>query len=311
MVSCVFIGAYAYIFNVEKQLREHRAGRLSIGDIESYILLGSVNLLFFLFIAVQITYFFGGQSNITSLGFTYSEYARRGFFELICVAVISFFLLFGLDKFIKREEDTNLRIFKTLSSLLTAEVGVIMISAFTRLSMYEDAYGFTTIRLYSHVFMIFLIVVFCLLMYKILKNGKENSFSLGVFISAIVFLIGMNILNPDAFIATKNIERFNNGKKLDVLYLLTLSDDALPVTVQILDEPDESIKGEFAYHMYLKELGRVPLHNWQSFNIAHSKAEDIIDSKMEILEMYKSYIEDSEYNEYDEYDEYDEYNWFD
>jgi len=296
LVSCVFVGAYSYIFNVRKEVIGDKERRLSIGSIESYILLGSVNLLFLLFISIQITYLFGGQSNISSLGFTYAQYARRGFFELIGVAVISFFLLLGLDKYIKRERGNNLKIFKVLSSLLVAEVVVIMISAFTRLLLYEDAYGFTTLRLYSHVFIIFLTITFALLIYKVLKNEKESNFSLGVFLSAILFLVSMNILNPDAFIAQRNRERFNDGKKIDVYYLTTLSDDALPVTIKMLNVSDESIKGEFAYYMYWRVQGRDSSNNWQSFNISRNRAQEIINSKMGVLEEYREYIKEFEYN---------------
>jgi hypothetical protein len=294
LVSCAFVGAYSYIFNVKKEVIGSKERKLRIGSIESYILLGSVNLLFLIFISVQITYLFGGQSNISSLGFTYAQYARRGFFELIGVAVISFFLLFGLDRYIQREKGSGLRIFKILSSLLVVGVIVIMVSAFMRLLLYEDAYGFTTLRLYSHVFIIFLTVVFGLLIYKVLKNGKESNFSLGVFLSAILFLAGMNVLNPDAFIAQKNIQRFNNGKKLDVYYLTTLSDDALPVTVKMLDISDESVKGEFAYYMYWRVQGKGSSNNWQSFNVSHRRAKEIIAPKMEVLEGYKEYIEEFE-----------------
>ena len=294
LVSCAFVGAYSYIFNVKKEVIGSKERKLRIGSIESYILLGSVNLLFLIFISVQIAYLFGGQSNISSLGFTYAQYARRGFFELIGVAVISFFLLFGLDRYIQREKGSGLRIFKILSSLLVVGVIVIMVSAFMRLLLYEDAYGFTTLRLYSHVFIIFLTVVFGLLIYKVLKNGKESNFSLGVFLSAILFLVGMNILNPDAFIAQKNIQRFNDGKKLDVYYLTTLSDDALPVTVKMLDISDESVKGEFAYYMYWKMQGRISSNNWQSFNISRNRAKEIIAPKMEVLEEYKEYTEEFE-----------------
>ena len=294
LVSCAFVGAYSYVFNVKKEVISYKEKKLRIGGIESYILLGSVNLLFLIFISVQIAYLFGGQSNISSLGFTYAQYARRGFFELIGVAVISFFLLFGLDRYIQREKGSGLRIFKILSSLLVVGVIVIMVSAFMRLLLYEDAYGFTTLRLYSHVFIIFLTVVFGLLIYKVLKNGKESNFSLGVFLSAILFLVGMNILNPDAFIAQKNIQRFNDGKKLDVYYLTTLSDDALPVTVKMLDISDESVKGEFAYYMYWRVQGKGSSNNWQSFNVSHKRAKEIIAPKMEILEGYKEYIEEFE-----------------
>ncbi len=183
-----------------------------------------------------------------------------------------------------------------LSSFLVAEVVVIMKSAFTRLLLYEDAYGFTTLRYISHIFIIFLTVIFALLIYKVLKNEKESNFSLGVFLCSILFLVGMNILNPDAFIAQRNIERFNDGKKIDVYYLTTLSDDALPVTIKMLNVSDESIKGEFAYYMYWRVQGRDSSSNWQSFNISRNRAQEIIDSKIEVLEEYREYIKEFEYD---------------
>ncbi len=46
------------------------------------MLLGSINLLFAVFISVQFAYLFGGERNIAAQGFTFAEYAHRGFFEL-------------------------------------------------------------------------------------------------------------------------------------------------------------------------------------------------------------------------------------
>ena len=49
--------------------------------IEVTILLISIDLLFLVFVWIQFAYLFGGQANITIEGFTYAEYARRGFLE--------------------------------------------------------------------------------------------------------------------------------------------------------------------------------------------------------------------------------------
>ena len=45
-----------------------------------------INLVYVLFIAVQFKYFFSGTLED---GFTYAEYARRGFFELLFVTLIN------------------------------------------------------------------------------------------------------------------------------------------------------------------------------------------------------------------------------
>jgi hypothetical protein len=67
-----------------------------LGFTESAIVLGSVVLLFIAFVVIQFQYFFGGQANIHIEGYTFSEYARKGFGELVTVAFFSLLLLLGL-----------------------------------------------------------------------------------------------------------------------------------------------------------------------------------------------------------------------
>jgi len=81
IATLVYIAAYSYSFREkENQIATQQNSRnRGVGHIESSILLGSINVLFFIFILVQLTYLFGGESNIFAQGFTYAEYARRGF----------------------------------------------------------------------------------------------------------------------------------------------------------------------------------------------------------------------------------------
>ena len=53
-----------------------------LGFTEAAIVIFGVNVLFATFVVIQFRYFFGGQANILEEGFTYAEYARRGFGEL-------------------------------------------------------------------------------------------------------------------------------------------------------------------------------------------------------------------------------------
>ncbi len=220
IVTIVFIGAYTYSFR-EKEgqiTAPQKSKNHTVGDIEISIILGSVNALFFIFILVQLTYLFGGESNISTQGFTYAEYARRGFFELIAVAVISLFLLFTTEKYVIKKETEHALGFKILSTALIIQVVLIIASAFIRLSLYEEAYGLTTLRLYSHAFIILLAIIFCLLLYKIYKDKRESTFAFRVFLSVVLFIAVMNFLNPDAFITRRNIERFASTGKLDIYY---------------------------------------------------------------------------------------------
>jgi hypothetical protein len=293
IATLAYIGAYSYLFRKqENQINvQQNSKSYSIGRIESSILLGSVNVLFFVFMLIQLTYLFGGESNISVQSFTYAEYARRGFFELIAVAVISLFLLLFTEKYIAKKETGHAIGFKVLSTALILQVILIMTSAFTRLSLYEEAYGFTDQRLFSHAFIILLAVIFCLLLYKIYKNKKENIFAFRVFISIILFLAVMNFLNPDMFIARRNIERFAAAGKLDARYLGRLSSDAIPDTIKILDISDEDLRNSFAHGLYWRaqDINSSYFSKWQSLNISRMKAKKILDLRMSEIEPYKDY----------------------
>ena len=101
-------------------------------------------------------YFFGGQTNIHIDGYTYSEYARKGFGELVAVAFFSLLLLLGLGAVTRRETESHQRTFSIFGIVLVGLVLVMLLSAFQRLVLYEDAYGFSRLRTYTHVFMIWL-----------------------------------------------------------------------------------------------------------------------------------------------------------
>jgi len=293
MATLAYIGTYSYLFkkreNQEVVWQDKK--NYSIGNVESSILFGSVNILFFIFILIQLTYLFGGESNISVQGFTYAEYVRRGFFELIAVAVVSLLLLLFVEKYIAKKEKNHLIGFKILSAVLILQVILIMVSAFIRLSLYEEAYGFTDQRLFSHAFIILLAVIFFLLFYKIHKDREENAFAFHVFISIILFLAVMNFLNPDAFIARRNIERFVATGKLDAYYLGSLSSDAIPETIKILDISDENIRNIFARGLYWRaqDINSSYSSKWQSLNISRIKAKKILNSRMNEIEPYKDY----------------------
>ena len=214
--------------------RKIRSFRLGI--IETGMLLGSINLLFALFVLIQFTYFFGGQKNIE--GYTYAEYARRGFFELVTVSVLTLGLLLALDQITIRPEKQQHTIFRGLAVFLVVLMGVMLVSAFRRMGLYEEAFGFTRLRVFVHIFIIWLgmlFVAFTLDMFRI----KTNVFSLGVLLVAIGYLATLNLLNIDMYIVKHNLARFEDGRQLDPCYLRGLSMDAVPAMIELREHIDD------------------------------------------------------------------------
>lgn len=207
-----------------------------LGWIEATTLLACVNLLFAFFVVVQFRYFFGGQANVNLQGFTYAEYARRGFGELLVVAFFSLLLFLGLSFVTRREIALPRRIFSGLGILLTLLVGVMLVSAFQRLLLYEAAYGFTRLRTYTHVFMIWLGLLLSTAV--ILEAiGKLRFFALALAITVLGYGLTLPLLNVDGFIVQQNVSRVLQGKELDSAYLVSLSHDAVPVLFERFHDP--------------------------------------------------------------------------
>ena len=74
-----------------------------LGFIEASVVLAGVVVLFAAFVLVQFRYFFGGAENIGIQGYTFAEYARRGYGELMAVAFLSLLLLLALGAVTRRD----------------------------------------------------------------------------------------------------------------------------------------------------------------------------------------------------------------
>lgn len=201
-----------------------------LGTIESMIVLGSVTALFGVFVIVQFTYFFGGESTLELTNLTHAQYARRGFFELIAVSLLTLGLVLWLDWVTVRRSARERVTFRLVASGLIALTGVILLSAAHRMFLYEQEYGYTHLRLFVHVFIYWMggvFIAFLLTLYRV--RGEKRIFSVGVLICLIGYLLTMNLLNVDYQIAARNIERHQNGQgvALDTAYLYSLSSDAL------------------------------------------------------------------------------------
>ena len=258
-----------------------------LGFIETTIVLGSVNLLFISFVTIQFRYFFGGDKNISLEGFTYSEYARRGFGELLAVAFFSLFLFMALSAITKREKKRDRITFSVLTGTLTASIGVILISSLQRLALYETVYGFTRLRTYSHLCVLWIGVLFLAILILEIFQGWRY-FTLASLAAVAGFVLTMNVINIDGLITRQNIQRLETEKaSLDTHYLKTLSNDAIPDLIQLAENPaltdreSQEIAAILACRAF--ELEDTP-QKWQGFLIPSYRAEKALNENAHLWE---------------------------
>ncbi|MCC6604465.1 MAG: DUF4173 domain-containing protein [Anaerolineae bacterium] len=208
-------------------------GHLAIGFIETTTILVLVNMLFAAFVSIQFTYLFGGAANVTEAGYTFADYARRGFFELLTVAILTMLLVLGLNWLARRENKGQIRLFNGLGSVLVGLVLVMLVSAWRRMALYEAAFGYTELRLIVYVCMAWLAVT--LVWFWLTLWLRPDRFAIGALLAVMGFVATLNLINPDAFIARQNLDRYGRSGDLDVAYLASLSDDAVPQLVRGLN----------------------------------------------------------------------------
>ncbi len=286
--------------NTEEKLSEDRPFVSAfLGFTESTIVLGSVAVLFAAFVVIQFQYFFGGQANINFTGYTFSEYARRGFGELVAVACISLLMLLGLGAITRRETETQRRVFSGLGVVLVGLVLVMLVSAFQRLVLYETAYGFSRLRAYTHVFMIWLaLLLVAVVVLEILRRERVVAFAM--LVAAFGFIVSLGLLNVDAFIVKHNVQReldvlvkpSSYGRvELDNVYFVELSDDSVPLLVNTFMDASlpETVHEKIGAALVCKKYNRdiaEPLP-WQSFHLSHFYADRAYEKVKDNLANYE------------------------
>ena len=204
--------------------------QISLGFIETSTVLVLVNMLFAAFVAIQFAYLFGGVVQVNEAGYTFADYARRGFFELLTVAILTMLLVLGLNWLTRRESKGQIRFFNGLGSVLIGLVLVMLVSAWRRMALYEAAFGYTELRLIVYVCMAWLGVT--LVWFLLTLWLRPDRFAIGALLAVMGFVVTLNLINPDAFIAQQNLDRYVQMGDLDAAYLASLSDDAVPQLIR-------------------------------------------------------------------------------
>jgi hypothetical protein len=254
-----------------------RPAFLSLGVIETSIVLGLMNLLFLAFVVVQCRYFFGGAAHVAaSTGLTYAEYARRGFFELVTVGALVLPLLLSMHWLLRKENPAHARLFCALAVMQLLLLSVIMISAVQRMRLYQSEYGLTESRLYTMAFMGWLAIVFVWFAVTVLR-GERMRFACGALIMGFVMIGALHALNPDALIVRVNAERASAGRGFDINYAASLSADAVPALKASLPRLNEQDR-----RAVMDRLQRWPLSEssepagWRSWNWSRARARSAV-----------------------------------
>ena len=218
----------------------------------------AVDALFVFFVALQIAYLFGGVDTLNATGLTYSEYGRRGFFELIAVAVVL--------------------------TLVVATI-IVVASAAYRMHLYQLAYGWTEQRFYALAGIGWLggaSVAAAILIWR--DQTRWLLHAAGLLGLAVAFAV--NLTGPSAFVARQDLDRIVDPRNLpddarralDAYYLGSLGDGAVPTLVEYLPRlgaSDRQALGS-ALRTFAFERRDLSIGPWQALNVDRLRAREAL-----------------------------------
>jgi Domain of unknown function (DUF4173) len=236
-------------------------------------------------VVIQIRYLFGGAGRVaTTAGLTYAEYARRGFFELVTVTALALPLLLIAHWLLRTETRAHDRLFKAFAGIMVVLLFVVVASALQRMYLYQQEFGLTELRLYTTVFMVWISVVLLWFLLTVMR-ARRDRFAFGALLAGFVAIFAINVMNPDALIASTNIDRMEDGKRFDAYYLTTLSADAVPVLVESLPKiGDTHMWTGYTVEQAVVDRWGARRADWRTWNLGRSRARQVV----------RSYVEDKD-----------------
>lgn len=195
-----------------------------------------VDLVFAAFLIAQAAVTFGGHDYLErTTGLTYADYVHQGFGQLTVATALTLLVVWTAARKAPRATYADRAWLRGALGLLCAQTLVVVASALYRMHVYQEAYGFTSLRLLVDVFegWLGLLVLAVAVAGWRLRAAWLPRFAL---LSGAVAFLGIVALNPDAWVAERNLDRYAETGRIDTWYLNGLSDDAVPVLV---DAPEE------------------------------------------------------------------------
>lgn len=180
--------------------------------------LGVISLVYVVYLLSQLAYFFSAFTGKLPDGstITVASYARRGFFEMVAVAVINLAVIGVTVLFSKRNESRISRMIKGFDLFLCGFTLVIVMTSISKILLYIAEYGLTHKRLYVFVADLILVVAFAMVTVRLFKKNFPYMKVILAFSCSMITL--MSLVGTDSLIANYNVEMYLRGnlKTVDV-----------------------------------------------------------------------------------------------
>lgn len=267
VVMAAVAGACYFLAAPPRRASGDRPHRTKYG-LEWTVPLVVLILVFGVFVGVRLVVLFGGTEYVLRTGnLTSAEYARGGFWQLCAVTVLTLAIVAAALRWAPDATKADRLRQRVLLGTLSALSLVLVGSALSRMWTYQEAYGFTVLRLLVEVCELWFGALFVLVLAALVRL-RPSWLPRAAIATAAGALLVLAVLDPERLIADANLDRAAAGKPLDHRYLAGFSADVAPVVSARLPEPLRTC-------VLRQVLADDTPDGWPAWNLSRSTARDV------------------------------------
>lgn len=269
------LGAYAYAARIAGDaapaLAPPSPPRATGDRADRAVVLACAAAVCWLFVALQLAYVATDAPSRPGSGVTYAAYAHRGFAQLSVAATLAVLLVVeALGR--GRSDDVPTRL-RALAFALLAAVSGVLVSAFHRVTLYENVYGFTTARVEAQAYMLCVFAVLVLCAIETARGFDTARLARATMTVALTALFVFGAWNDQAWVVRKDVARFAGSPRLDVEYLARLAPDAYPAILDALARLPDAQRQQLASALWPRAMCAVRDDaHWFEWNASRARA---------------------------------------
>jgi len=268
-------GGLAALWRVPRDQATTRVWSLLAAETAT-VTLTLIAALFAVFVSLQLAYLFGGRDTLDAAAISYSSYARRGFFELIGAVALVGAVLFGLEHLVRERG----RAYRAAALTLLGLTALVLASAWYRLDLYQQAYGWTELRFYAICAIAFLGLALAIFALCVVR-GRMSYAVQPLALAAVLVALSANAIGPDAFVARANIARIldpsglpaDASRTFDADHLVGLGGGAIVELVDAFPRlpVSERLQADVLLRRELSRRDEDRRPDWQGWNLERER----------------------------------------
>jgi hypothetical protein len=221
LILTPFVFGLLYAMTHPKQLCPPEKKKFFQMDALGFVLaLAAVDGLYLAFLAVQSAGLFGGPEYLESLGVSYAEWARSGFFQMVGVTVVNLSLTLA-SLSLSRREGGSWRALRWLCAVLAGESLVLLASAAWRMTLYVSAYGLSFKRCMTYWGMVMMALLLLAGLWKVRR--PDFRFCKWAFPLALAGWLVINCVPVDYLVARDQVNRYLRSEAFEETPVISLS----------------------------------------------------------------------------------------